>query len=343
MKTALTAFLLLAAWAGPAGAGANGLERIAVSGADYVRLGDWADKDELTVVWRSKDNPILVTNPLAALRFAPDSQKAQINGVNVSLSLPVLNRNGVPWISLTDVQKTLQPILFPQKSRARVQTICLDPGHGGKDKGEIAGGNFEKKYNLLLALAVEKLLQAEGFKVVLTRTNDVFPDLSDRPALAAKAGADLFVSLHYNSGPPSVHGVEVHCLPPAGMKSSNGGPGQPATPGNASDDRNILLAYHVLKSITATLPFEDIGVKREHYVVLKQARMPAILIEGGFMTDPQDAKKIYDSDFRQRMARSIVDGIVAYKKAVEESVPLAVSGNAHVKLPGRPSPAPGRD
>ena len=58
MKTALTAFLLLAAWAGPAGAGINGLERIAVSGADYVRLGDWADKDELTLVWRSKDDPI---------------------------------------------------------------------------------------------------------------------------------------------------------------------------------------------------------------------------------------------------------------------------------------------
>jgi N-acetylmuramoyl-L-alanine amidase len=127
------------------------------------------------------------------------------------------------------------------------------------------------------------------------------------------------------------------------MKSSNGGSGQAVSPGNAADDRNILLAYQVLKSITTALPFEDIGVKREHYKVLKEARMPAILIEGGFMTDPQDAEKIYDAEIRQRMARSIVNGILAYKKAVEESSPVAAPGSLQVKLPGRPSPAPGRD
>jgi N-acetylmuramoyl-L-alanine amidase len=72
-------------------------------------------------------------------------------------------------------------------------------------------------------------------------------------------------------------------------------------------------------------------------MVLKEAHIPAILIEGGFMTDPQDAKKIYDAEFRQRMARAIVDGILAYKKAVEE----AQVGS--VKLPGRASSAPVRD
>jgi N-acetylmuramoyl-L-alanine amidase len=123
------------------------------------------------------------------------------------------------------------------------------------------------------------------------------------------------------------------------MKSSNDGGGlggDPACPGNAQDSRNILLAWQVLKSIT-TLPLEDIGVKREHYLVLREARMPAILIEGGFMTDPQDAKKIYDPDFRQRMAQSIVNGILAYKKAVEAS---QVSS---LKLPDRSPPARGRD
>jgi N-acetylmuramoyl-L-alanine amidase len=349
MKAALTAFLLLATWAGPARAGVNRLERIAVSGADYVRVGEWADEAGLTMFWRKDQEAIELTNQSASLRLETDSRnarKSQICGVTVWLSLPVIQRGGVPWISLVDVQTTLQPVLFPQKSRARVQTICLDPGHGGGDKGEIAGDNFEKKYNLLLALAAQKLLQAEGFKVVLTRTNDVYVDLPDRPARAARAGADLFVSLHYNSGPQSLHGVEVHCLPPAGMKSSNAGGGRgsdPAYPGNAADDRNILLAYQVLKSITTALPFEDIGVKREHYKVLKEARIPAILVEGGFMTDPQDAKKIYDAEFRQRTARSIVSGILAYKKAVEESVPLAGPGSLQVKLPGRPSPAPGRD
>jgi N-acetylmuramoyl-L-alanine amidase len=238
----------------------------------------------------------------------------------------------------------LQPVLFPQATRTRIQTICLDPGHGGTDKGEVAGSNFEKKYNLLLAQAVQKLLLAAGFKVVLTRDADVYVDLAERPAIAARAGADLFVSLHYNSGPPSLRGLEVHCLPPAGMNSSNAGGGRgsdPAFPGNAQDSRNVLLAYDVLKSIAA-LPFDDIGVKREHYKVLKEARMPAILIEGGFMTDAQDAKKIYDADFRQRMARSIVVGILAYKKSVEEIGPVASRGSAPVKLPATPLPARGR-
>jgi N-acetylmuramoyl-L-alanine amidase len=324
MKAALTVIMVLAAWAGPALAGGavNGLERIVVSGAEYVRVSEWAEKDDLKMVWRKKDEPILVTNQSASLRLTPNALKAQINGVNVSLSLPVLNRNGVPWISLADAQKILQPILFPQKTPERLHTICLDPGHGGIAPGTRDGDHLEKQYTLLLALAVEKLLQAEGFKVVLTRTNDVFVDLPPRPALAAKAGADLFVSLHYNSGIPSLRGVEVHCMAPAGMKSSNGGSGigsEVFNPGNVFDDRNILLAYEVLKSITTSLPLVDIGVKHSHLAVLKDARMPAILIEGGFMSDPQDAKNIYDADFRQRMARSIVDGILAYKKAVQEA------------------------
>jgi N-acetylmuramoyl-L-alanine amidase len=227
-----------------------------------------------------------------------------------------------------------------------VQTICLDPGHGGKDKGEIAGDNNEKKYNLLLAFAVEKQLRQAGFKVVLTRTSDEFIELEDRPALAARAGADLFVSLHYNSGPEGVRGVEVHCLPPAGMKSSNKGGGlggDPAYAGNSTDDRNILLAYDLLKAITTSLPVEDIGVKRERYVVLRDARMPAVLIEGGFMTDPQDARQIYDPEFRQRMARSIVDGILAYKKNVEEGVPAEASVGLKLTVPGRATAGSGRE
>jgi N-acetylmuramoyl-L-alanine amidase len=124
------------------------------------------------------------------------------------------------------------------------------------------------------------------------------------------------------------------------MNSSNAGGGrgnEPAYPGNAQDSRNILLAYQVLKSLSVSLPLDVIGVKREHYKVLREAHMPAILVEGGFMTNPQDAKKIYDADFRQRMARSIVAGILAYRKAVEETGPVVVPGSLQVSSPGRGS------
>jgi N-acetylmuramoyl-L-alanine amidase len=314
--------LTVAAWAGLARGAVIGLERVVVSGEEYVRVGEWAEKDDLKMVWRKKEDPILVSNKTVSIRLACDSHRAQINGVNVSLCLPVVNRSGVPWIAMADVEKTLEPTLFPQKTAARVRTICLDPGHGGSDPGESTGENHEKKYTLLLAQAVAKALQAEGFKVVLTRTNDVYVDLKERPARAARAGADLFVSLHYNSGGPSLRGVEVHCLAPEGMNSSNAGAGTgnyPAYPGNAKDDRNVLLAYLMQKSLTKSLGLDDLSVKRGHLEVLREATMPAILIEGGFMSNPQEAKKIYDSDFRQRMARSIADGILAYKNATEEA------------------------
>lgn len=315
------ALLLPAAWAFSADAGLQGLERVRVSGADYVRLGEWADSNKLKMIWRPKEGPVIeLTNASARLRLEADSRRSQISGATVWLSLPVVNRNGVAMISEADLENTVQPVLFPEKSRARVETVCLDAGHGGKDKGEVDGTNYEKKYTLLLAKAVEKLLLAAGFKVILTRADDTFIELPERPALAARAEADLFVSLHYNSGPRGVRGVEVHCMTPAGMNSSNEGSGRgehPADTGNADDARNILLACEVLKSITGALPVDEIGVKRSRYEVLRMARMPAILVEGGFMTDPQDRKQIYDADFRQRMARAIVAGIQAYKEAVE--------------------------
>lgn len=342
MKAVFAAMLLAAGWAAPVHAAIQGLEHIPVDGADYLRLSEWAESSGFKMIWHEKGESIELTNRSADLKFATDarsSRKAQVCGATVLLSLPVLSRGGIPLISLSDVQKNLEPILFPKKSPGTVRTICLDPGHGGKDPGESAGDNFEKKYTLLLALATEKLLQEAGFKVVLTRTNDVYVPRPDRPALAAREGADIFVSLHYNSiATPGVRGVQVHCLPPPGMNSTDAGGGRgkdPAYPGNGQDDRNILLAYEVLKNITTKLPLEDIGVKRNHYEILREARMPAILIEGGFMTDAQDSKKIYDAEFRQRMAQSIVNGILAYKEAVEEKPADIKPVKAAIRSPGR--------
>jgi N-acetylmuramoyl-L-alanine amidase len=165
------------------------------------------------------------------------------------------------------------------------------------------------------------VLKNDGFSVVMTRTTDETVELPDRPLMASRHGADLFVSLHYNAADTDVRGVEVYCLTPAGMNSSDVGGGrspQSADAGNAQDERNVLLAYEVQKSITHGLPLEDRGMKRSRFEVLRAARMPAILIEGGFMSQPEDAKNIYDSAFRKRMARAIADGILAYKRAVEK-------------------------
>ncbi|HEY3856655.1 MAG TPA: N-acetylmuramoyl-L-alanine amidase [Verrucomicrobiae bacterium] len=298
------------------------LERVTVSGSDYVRIAEWADSSGLSMKWNRKESAVTVSGGAESLDFTIDSRRVQVGGVTVWLSLPVVNRSGVALISLSDLRTTLEPVLFPRKSEARVKTICLDPGHGGKDPGKTYNHNYEKEYTLLLARQVESMLKEEGFKVVLTRNRDEFIELGDRPLTAEHHGADLFVSMHYNAADADVRGVEVYCLTPAGMNSSDVGGGRAALAGeagNAQDDRNALLAYNAQKSITRSLPVEDRGVKRSRFEVLREARMPAILIEGGFLSQPADARNISDPAFRKRMAHAIVEGIVAYKHAVERT------------------------
>jgi N-acetylmuramoyl-L-alanine amidase len=333
----IASVLLLTAGFMPAKGAVSGLERVWVGSAQYVRLSEWAESLGFKVSWLGKNDLIELRGHGGRLEFAPDSRKSFVDGVSVWLSMPVINRNMTPLISLTDVETTLEPILFPHKSGKPLETVCIDAGHGGKDGGETDRKNFEKTYTLLLARELASLLKEAGFRVVLTRSEDQAVDLAERPAVAYRHGADLFVSLHYNSASAAVRGVEVYCLTPAGVKSTQdgGGPGAfRAEEGNAQDHRNVLLAWHMQQAITHTLPLEDRGLKRARYEVLCKAQMPAILIEGGFMTDPSDAYHIYDPKFRKRMAQAITEGIVKYKESLEPKPKLAGLG----PLPSGPKP-----
>jgi N-acetylmuramoyl-L-alanine amidase len=306
--------LTTAAFAAP-----RNLEHLSVSGSEYVRLAEWCEAAGFSLKWNKKDRALEVTGP-ARLNLEVDSRKLEINGVTVLLSLPIVNRGGVALISAADVRTTLEPILFPKKTAKRVKTICLDPGHGGKDTGKAVGENYEKKYTLLLARATAELLRKEGFKVVLTRDADEAVELPERPLRAEREGADLFVSLHYNAGEAELRGLEVFCLTPAGLASSNeaGGQAEQASErGNEQDDRNALLAFELQKWVSRALPLEDRGMKRARFEVLREARQPAVLIEGGFLSNPAEARNIFDGAFRQRMAQAIVSGIQAYQRAIE--------------------------
>jgi N-acetylmuramoyl-L-alanine amidase len=326
MRTAAAYFSTILLTASVQAVPLRNLEHLTISGSDYVRLAEWGESAGCTVKWNKSDGEVDVSGPGTRLSFSIDSRRAVIFGVSVWLSLPVVNRSGAALISLEDLRSTIEPIVSPRKASSTnspVKTICLDPGHGGKDTGKAEGRHYEKKYTLLLAQETAELLKAEGFKVVTTRSNDEMVELPDRPQIASRLRADVFVSMHYNaSATVGVHGVEVFCLAPPGVNSSDDGGGRsyhPAESGNAQDDRNVLLAYQVQKSITHSLPLEDLGLKRSHFEVLRLAHVPAILVEGGFLSNPQDARNIYDSAFRKRMARAIADGIIAYNRALTQS------------------------
>jgi N-acetylmuramoyl-L-alanine amidase len=298
------------------------------SGQEYVPLSEWARNNKFTLHWLGRDHALEATNRWSRVLFTTDShedaRRARINGIEVWLAFPIVYQSGAAYISQVDIRKTIGPLIFPPARipGTRMKTICLDPGHGGRDPGFRVGGNEEKRYTLLLAQEVRSLLQATGFNVVMTRTTDTYIYLDQRTEIARKFKADLFVSVHFNAveeGRNEVKGVQTFCCTPAGATSSNSeGRGDTRiVDGNRNDDKNLLLAYQVQKAFLKNLAIEDRGVKRARYEVLREATMPGILIEGGFMSHPAEGRKIFDPAYRRRMAAAIVDGIVAYQRLAE--------------------------
>ncbi len=329
MTKCLTFILTLCAAVGlqSARAADRKLSTVQINGQDYVQFADWVRANDFKYHWLKRDDTVEASGSKGRAIFSADSCEATINGVQVWLCLPFAVVKSVPYLAQLDVDDTLGPLLSPDdyNDTKAIKTICLDPGHGGKDPGNRVGSREEKHYTLLLAVELRDLLAKAGFKVILTRTSDTYVDLSARPALANQRGADLFVSLHFNavtSGRNEVTGSEVYCITPVGASSSNArgvGSNHGPTIGNRHEERSLWLAYEVQKSLVRNLNADDRGVRRARFAVLRDAKMPAILVEGGYMSNPVEGKKIFDPAYRRQMAEAIVKGILAYKNQMKPS------------------------
>ena len=218
-----------------------------------------------------------------------------------------------------------------------IRTIMIDPGHGGKDPGAICGGLKEKDINLRLAKILGKMLKRRGFRVLYTRTKDVFIPLEERTIMANTRGADLFISLHVNAHRNRrVHGVEVYFLNLASSKDAV----RVAARENAVSSKKIsdlqviltdlmlnskikessVLASKVLRGILKdTKRYHPVsnGVREAPFYVLMGARMPAILIEIGYITNPRERKRLRSYSYLKHIAEGIVDGIVAYRRDIK--------------------------
>lgn len=297
-----------------------------INGKAYLRLNDWAQANDLQVRWLKRDEKLELSNPATKLVLEVHSPEAALNGVAVRLLFPLASRNDGVYISKLDLQTTFQALLHPPRahSRSRTACICLDPGHGGKDPGFRVGLNQEKKYTLLLAQELRDQLTRAGWKVFLTRNRDAFIELPDRPDFARRKKADLFLSLHFNAvvaSSASVQGAEVYCLTPAGAPSTNAGGetgGAGWFSGNRFNDQNVFLAYQLQKALTRNLGIEDRGVHRARFAVLRDATMPAALIEAGFMSHPLEGKKIFTAEYRRQLAKAILDGVKSYCQVVNQ-------------------------
>lgn len=238
-----------------------------------------------------------------------------VNNFRYILSYPIRELNGKLMVSTTDVKKLIDPVLRPQFSAnsGKITTIVIDPGHGAHDAGAVSAYASEKVCNLQLALRLRDLLVKAGLKVVMTRDTDVFLTLQQRVAIANKYPNSIFVSIHHNSGGSSASGIETFTLAPKGTTSpfAKSRANQELS-GNNQDSENIALATAVHSRAIKTSGAIDRGVQRARFSVLCTIQRPAILYEGGFVTNPTEGKLISSAAYQQKMAAALCEGILSY-------------------------------
>ena len=254
---------------------------------------------------------------------------ANFNGVQFRLGFAPQMIGGQPFVHSLDLAKTVEPLQHLSDIPAGFggAVILLDPGHGGPDAGaaSVLRGHSEKDFALDWALRLRSLLVAQGWQVHLTRTNDVEVPVALRAQMAESLRASLFVSLHLNSAGANrtESGVETYCLTPARMPSSltRGYPDdlRASFPNNLFDVQNLQLAVRVHRALTSIPGTTDRGVRRARFLgVLRPQQRPAILVEGGYLSQPAEARLIATTAHRQKLAEAVARGIGTPRQQIAE-------------------------
>ncbi|HWM23455.1 MAG TPA: N-acetylmuramoyl-L-alanine amidase [Chthoniobacterales bacterium] len=276
-----------------------------------------------------------------AIRAQAGTSELSINGVRFFTNFPLLGSKDDDLISVMDVSKILEPVLRPSRihKAERIETVVLDPGHGGTDQGASSRWGTEKGFALDVALAARKELIRAGYRVEMTRVNDVGVSLEDRVNFANGFQRAVFVSIHFNSASGG-SGVESYALAPEGVPShasNNGhhtsGAGTERLAGNALDGQNIALTASIHAAVLSGVSTFDRGVRHARFHVLKDIKIPAVLLEAGFISDPAEGQRIATTYYRQRLGVAIAQGIQNYNAAVNYRAGAANFAVAKAKLP----------
>ena len=189
--------------------------------------------------------------------------------------------------------------------------VYLDAGHGGYDPGASYFGISEKSLTLAIQSRVKAKLEAEGYQVVTTRTSDTYVDLADRSRAANASESDIFVSIHINaSGSSAAQGIETYYYQPYAEYPSRINATYHANPTRLS--MSDTLANAIQSSLINATGAQNQGVKRQTFAVLRETTAPAVLLELGFLSNPQEAARLNTSAYQETLANAIVAGIKRY-------------------------------
>jgi N-acetylmuramoyl-L-alanine amidase len=352
MRRSAFVFLLASAWAGAAEPPAT-----QIGGVPYLSVDDAADRLGLKIVRLPTEPAILLKDgPRPVARMVDHSREIVLRGLRVFLGDAVIARGGAFFVSRSDYEYRLLPSLRPGlcgPPPSEPKTIVLDPGHGGTDQGATNPrlGAIEKACTLDVALKLRRLLEKAGFTVILTRDADYDISKAGRSEVANRAKADLFVSIHFNSLFPNTKttGVEVLFFPPSSQRSADAwGPGSKdnsegkASPVNAFDPWNSVLASALHRRILEALHDGDRGEKLEHLGVLRGLKCPGVLVEPAFVSSDVEGVRLTTEAYRGTIASALFAGIQDYTDEIKQLRALASPPTPPAAPASNGPPAPAR-
>lgn len=303
-------------------------------GTDYVSLREVAQRFSLKAAW-AKPEVTMTLSDARGVRLVLEGNEHDFyfDNLRIFLGAPVLHYKDGLWISLLDAIKIVAPLLRPATHFAFLpqtapKLIVLDPGHGGIDPGaENKRLRLnEKTLTLEVALRLKPLLEARGWRVLLTRTEDrelsrdKKTDLLMRNEYANRQKADVFLSIHFNSAPDNITGIETYVMAPRSMRSTGDELGDEMTkvayPSNRFDYANLLFGAEMHRALRATLKTPDRGYKRSRLAVLRMLDCPGVLVECGYLSNETEARRLATPAFRQQIAEALAAGLDNYASAL---------------------------
>ncbi|MEY2483402.1 MAG: N-acetylmuramoyl-L-alanine amidase [Verrucomicrobiota bacterium] len=207
-------------------------------------------------------------------------------------------------------------IVLASAAFGQSRTIVIDAGHGGYDRGGVPGQRIsEKDKTLDVAQRLRRILQASGYRVIMTRDSDVFVPLPMRVAIANSYRGASFISIHFNcASRVGANGIETYYY--------------------RGDSASLAASIH--RNVVSSAPSENRGIRRRGFYVLRRTAIPSVLVECGFLTNPTEGRLAQTSDYRQKLAEQIARGI---RREPAASRPLTASlrsvslGNDFVRVP----------
>jgi N-acetylmuramoyl-L-alanine amidase len=288
---------------------------VEIGGRDYLSTEEIGRFYNLKLLPR-EGRQVVFDTPKILMKMEVGSSDCTMNGTRFIFETPVVESDAVAFVSRTDLSRVIDPVLRPAMIERGLdfRTVILDAADGGEDRGVARESGPATDDTLKVAKLAAKLFEDRGFKVVLTRVEDVAMPLAKRLELANAIKADaVFIRIDFTADEGEERGLRT-----APLASHAFAPADEAVVVENFGHASMALATAIHGTVLRRLgdPKRDRGIKPEHHSELSRIAHPAVVVHAGNPEHPEDAKLIHDERYQGVLAKAIVEGVVKYRNAV---------------------------